>query len=82
MIVSFTADIFKSAGHTANGNTLAIIFGGFQLLATALSCLLIDKTGRRPLLLMGEVGMAISLGNFTGYSSATSEQVFKEHEFH
>ncbi|OXA48660.1 Facilitated trehalose transporter Tret1-2 [Folsomia candida] len=62
VIVSYTADIFKSAGHTANGNTLAIIFGGFQLLARALSCLLIDKAGRRPLLLMGEVGMTVSLG--------------------
>jgi len=61
-ITYYLNDIFVAAGFSSlSGNLQAVAFGVMNLLATLLAMSLIDKMGRRKLLLIGSVGTAISL---------------------
>jgi sugar porter (SP) family MFS transporter len=61
-ITYYLNDIFVAAGFSSlSGNLQAVAFGVMNLLATLLAMSLIDKMGRRRLLLIGSVGTAISL---------------------
>lgn len=59
-IILYTSDIFTSANVQLDSNTAAILVGGFQAGATFLSSLVIDKLGRRVLLLLSSTVMALS----------------------
>ena len=66
------ADIFADAGFT-NGKLVSIAVGATQFVATALACVVMDKAGRRILLLLGVAGMCVSLtalGFYFEYSVA------------
>jgi SP family sugar:H+ symporter-like MFS transporter len=55
--------LWKAAGFTeANALLQNVISGGVNIVATILAIILIDKLGRKPLLLWGSVGMALTLG--------------------
>src|SRR6202046_4545130 len=61
-ILYYMNDIFASAGFTrVSGNLKAGMVGAMNLCATLLAMTLIDKIGRRTLLLVGSVGTAASL---------------------
>jgi sugar porter (SP) family MFS transporter len=61
-ITYYLNGIFVSAGFTSiSGNLQAVAFGLMNLFATLLAMSLIDKIGRRTLLLVGSVGTAVSL---------------------
>lgn len=62
-VIYFAPKIFQDAGYsTASGAILASVgIGIVNVLATILALWLIDKAGRRPLLLIGSAGMAVSL---------------------
>jgi sugar porter (SP) family MFS transporter len=61
-ITYYLNDIFVSAGFSSlSGNLQAVVFGLMNLFATLLAMTVIDKIGRRTLLLAGSIGMAISL---------------------
>lgn len=60
-IIYFTVFIFQKAGSTMDKNLSTIIVGIVQLLATIASMFLVDRAGRRLLLLVSGVVMAISL---------------------
>jgi MFS transporter, SP family, arabinose:H+ symporter len=61
-ILYYMNDIFASAGFTrVSGNLQAVMVGAMNLCATLLAMTLIDKIGRRTLLLVGSVGTAASL---------------------
>eukprot|EP00301_Raphidiophrys_heterophryoidea_P016201 c25759_g1_i1.p1 GENE.c25759_g1_i1~~c25759_g1_i1.p1 ORF type:complete len:480 (-),score=115.03 c25759_g1_i1:41-1480(-) len=57
--IFFSADIFSEAGQS-NSKVSAAIFGAVQVVATAVSCVVMDKAGRRVLLLGSIIGMGIS----------------------
>jgi facilitated trehalose transporter len=57
----YSVDIFKNAGSTLDANTSAIIIGVVQALATFIACVLMDRAGRRLLLLLSSLVMSISL---------------------
>lgn len=61
VVVFYTSDIFSSAGLTMNPKIGTIITGIFQLIASLGGSLLIDKLGRKILLLISGAGMAVSL---------------------
>ena len=62
-VLYYLNDIFVSAGFSRlSGALQAVIVGGVNLLATLLAMTLIDKLGRKALLLIGCVGMTIGLG--------------------
>lgn len=61
-ILYYLNDIFAAAGFSKiSGNLQAVAVGGMNLLATLLAMALIDKLGRKTLLLFGSVGTALCL---------------------
>jgi sugar porter (SP) family MFS transporter len=61
-ILYYANDIFAQAGFSrASGDLQAVLVGAVNLLFTLLGMSLIDKLGRKTLLLIGAVGMAFAL---------------------
>lgn len=62
-VLYYLNDIFAAAGFSKmSGDLQAVAVGATNLLFTLIAMTLIDKLGRKALLLVGSVGMAISLG--------------------
>lgn len=60
VVFNYTSTIFKSVGATLDSQlrqTVAI--GGVNLVLTVLAMFLVDKLGRRPLILIGSLGLSI-----------------------
>jgi len=61
-ILYYLNDIFAAAGFSKlSGDLQAVAVGGMNLLATLLGMSVIDKLGRKTLLLIGSVGTALCL---------------------
>lgn len=60
-ISNYAATIFSKSGSTVDPNLSAIIFGCLQVLGTLCASSLIDKLGRKILLLVSTTGTAIGL---------------------
>ncbi|EGD75291.1 hypothetical protein PTSG_06943 [Salpingoeca rosetta] len=58
-VIFFSGSIFEDAGFD-NSNVAALIVGSVQFVVTAISCVIVDKSGRRALLMVAGVGMAAS----------------------
>ena len=57
---NYTATIFESIGATKDDQLLQTVFiGGVNVLFTLLAMGLVDKIGRKPLMLFGAGGLAI-----------------------
>lgn len=62
-ILYYPNDVFAAAGFNCmSGNLQAVAVGCMDLAATLIAMQLIDKIGRRTLLLAGSAGMTVSLG--------------------
>ncbi|CAG4972055.1 unnamed protein product [Parnassius apollo] len=61
-VIFFTVEIFQSAGSKLDAMTATIIIGLVQLLSNGVSTMLVDRAGRRPLLLLSAVIMCFSMG--------------------
>jgi MFS transporter, SP family, arabinose:H+ symporter len=62
-VLYYTNDIFAWAGFTRlSGGLQAVAVGAVNLVFTLVAMVLIDKLGRKILLLVGSAGMAIALG--------------------
>ena len=62
-LMYYAPRIFQSAGAAADDALLqSVAVGGTNLVFTALALFIIDRFGRRPLLLVGGLGAAVSLG--------------------
>lgn len=59
-IIFYTPDIFTASGAKIDPQTATICVGAFQVVATFISSLMVDKLGRRMLLISSEFIMAIS----------------------
>jgi sugar porter (SP) family MFS transporter len=61
-ILYYLPSIFKDAGFSSlSGDKQAVLVGAMNLVATLLAMSVIDKMGRKKLLLIGSVGTALSL---------------------
>uniref|UniRef100_A0A1B6IA19 Major facilitator superfamily (MFS) profile domain-containing protein n=1 Tax=Homalodisca liturata TaxID=320908 RepID=A0A1B6IA19_9HEMI len=60
-VVYYTVDIFRGAGTSIPPTTATIIVGVVSVIASATSACLVDRVGRRFLLIMSDAVMAISL---------------------
>jgi sugar porter (SP) family MFS transporter len=61
-ILYYLNDIFAAAGFSrASGSLQAVAVGAMNLVATFIAMTMIDKFGRKPLLLIGSVGTALCL---------------------
>jgi SP family facilitated glucose transporter-like MFS transporter 8 len=59
-VIFYTADIFTEAGGILSPSLATIIAGISQIVATYISSLLVERTGRRLLLFLSNVTMAVS----------------------
>lgn len=59
VVVFYTVDIFTGAGSTLSPSLATVIVGVAQVVATYLSSFLVDRVGRRPLLLFSDSTMAV-----------------------
>ncbi|KAL6493100.1 hypothetical protein OROGR_032859 [Orobanche gracilis] len=59
-VIFYSTTIFESSG-VSSGNAATVGVGAIQVIATAVSTWLVDKTGRRILLIVSSFGMALSL---------------------
>lgn len=62
-VIFFTVEIFQSAGSKLDAMTATIIIGVVQLICNGISTMLVDRAGRRPLLLVSAAIMAVSMGS-------------------
>ena len=60
-IIFYTVDIFRASGKEVDANLSTIIVGAVQVAATVISGWLVDRAGRRVLLIFSEVVMAAAL---------------------
>ena len=68
-VIYYTVDVFRGAGTTLAPTTATIAVGLSQVAASATSALLVDKLGRRVLLLLSNTVMSLSLAVMVVYSS-------------
>ncbi|XP_021923674.1 facilitated trehalose transporter Tret1-like isoform X2 [Zootermopsis nevadensis] len=77
-VIFYTTDIFRSAGSTLEASTATIIVGVIQAITTFISTLVVDRLGRRILLLISDFVMAICtllLGVFFYLKDETTDDV-------
>jgi len=67
-VLFYTSSIFERAGSSLSPNVSTLIIGVVQILATVVSVLLSDRAGRRVLLLLSALIMAVSLAALGAYS--------------
>jgi sugar porter (SP) family MFS transporter len=61
-ILYYASDIFRAAGFSRiSGNLQSVLIGGMNFIATFIGMALIDKLGRKTLLLIGSVGTGVCL---------------------
>ncbi|KAK0178814.1 hypothetical protein PV327_007662 [Microctonus hyperodae] len=60
IVIIYTSKIFEIAGSSLSPNTSAIIIGVIQIFGSSLSTLLVERAGRRLLILISCGGMAIA----------------------
>lgn len=66
-VIFYSVAIFEAAGSTLHPSIATIIIGVVQVLVTYTSTLLVDRAGRRILLLISDAVMAICLGTLGYY---------------
>ncbi|KAG7213790.1 hypothetical protein KM043_003010 [Ampulex compressa] len=59
-MISYTENIFRISGSSLSPNASAITIAAIQVLGSYLSTLLMERTGRRPLILISCLGMCVS----------------------
>ena len=74
-ILYYANDIFSFGGfNSLSGDKQAVLLGAMNFLATLLAMSVIDKLGRKSLLLIGSVGTAICLAGVAAIFHANSHQ--------
>ncbi|XP_049834735.1 facilitated trehalose transporter Tret1-like [Schistocerca gregaria] len=61
VILNYVVEMFSAADATVSAQWAAVVVAAVQLLATLLSSVLVDRVGRRPLLMASNAGMATCL---------------------
>ena len=61
MVIFNCVDLFQDAGTNIDDNMAAIIVATMMVLATGVSAVLVDRAGRKLLLIISELFMAVSL---------------------
>jgi sugar porter (SP) family MFS transporter len=74
-ILYYANDIFSFGGFTSlSGDKQAVLLGAMNFVATLLAMSVIDKLGRKSLLLIGSVGTAVCLAGVAAIFHANSHQ--------
>uniref|UniRef100_A0A182Q0V3 Major facilitator superfamily (MFS) profile domain-containing protein n=1 Tax=Anopheles farauti TaxID=69004 RepID=A0A182Q0V3_9DIPT len=62
-VVFFTVEIFRSAGSSMDGHVATIIVGTVQVLSNGASLFVVDRAGRKPLLIMSGLIMCVAMAS-------------------
>jgi len=74
-ILYYSGDIFRAAGFSRiSGNLQSVLVGGMNFIATFIGMALIDKLGRKTLLLIGSVGTGLCLAGVAAIFFTQSHQ--------
>lgn len=76
-VLFYTVDIFKAASDSIDPNIATIVIDAVLVIATAASSILMDKAGRKTLLILSGLGMAVSLFTLGTYDYV-GNSVFKK----
>ena len=60
VVMFYTVSIFEMAGYKENGTYAAVVIGVVQVIFTLVACYMMDRAGRRYLLLLAGFGMAVA----------------------
>jgi len=60
-VIYYSVGIFNEAGSSLSSSVCSIIFGMLQFVSTCITSVIVDRAGRRILLIWSELGMAVSL---------------------
>lgn len=60
-VIFFTVDIFRASGSTIDGHVATIIVGALQLASNAAALCWVDRAGRKPLLVVSALVMAVAM---------------------
>ena len=71
VVMFYTVSIFQSAGFGDYSEKATLIIGVVQVAVTVVACYLMDRAGRRALLLVGGLGMSVACIAFWIYYNAT-----------
>lgn len=71
-MLNYTATIFRDSGSTISPQFSAIIVGIIQLLGTYVATFLVDRLGRKILLICSAIGSSLCLACLGAYSYANS----------
>lgn len=61
-VIFFTVDIFRASGSTIDDNVATIIVGALQLGSNLMALFVVDRAGRKPLLIGSALVMSIAMG--------------------
>lgn len=77
-VIFFTVDIFRSSGSTIDNNLATIIVGALQLGTNLASLFLVDRAGRKPLLIgsAAVMSMALAMMGLAFYLNETGVEGF------
>jgi SP family sugar:H+ symporter-like MFS transporter len=74
VIFYYSTELWNAVGFTeSNSLTISAVTGVVNILVTLIAIALVDRVGRRPILMTGSIGMAVSLGTMAiAFSQATA----------
>ncbi|XP_787337.4 solute carrier family 2, facilitated glucose transporter member 8 [Strongylocentrotus purpuratus] len=79
-VMFYTVSIFESAAPSLDPNVATVIVGAVQVAFTCVAAVLMDKVGRKALLITGAIGLAVSSATFGLYYQVTGDDVEKQHK--
>lgn len=74
VVMFYTVSICQSAGFSYSSGLATVLIGAVQVVGTVAACFLMDRVGRRYLLIVAGVGMALSCLSLGAYYHATEQQ--------
>lgn len=67
-LINYAATVFSESGSGLNPNASAIVLGALQICGTLCTIAIIDRLGRKLLMIISTAGVALSLSVMTVYS--------------
>ena len=71
VVMFYTVSIFRSAGFGESSEKATLVIGVVQVVVTLIACYLMDRAGRRALLLIAGLGMGMACITFAVYYNMT-----------
>lgn len=74
-MISYTTMVFKESGSTVDANTSSIIVASIQVVSVYVSSMLVDRIGRKTLLIISSAGAAVACAGLGTFSYLHKQQM-------